>query len=129
CACRWGRSPHERTGSAAAGVVHLAPGARPPQSVIVWQQVADRLRSLPGIQTAAVAGFAPLSGSMEGGFVSVGGGPPGGSLVRFLSVSPTWFDAMKVPILSGREFLDSDTSPGVAIVNQTFARIYFNGAD
>jgi hypothetical protein len=64
---------------------------------------------------------------MEGGFVAVNGGQPGGALVRFSSVSPFWFDAMKIPFVSGRDFGESDTSPGVAIVNQTFANVYFNG--
>jgi hypothetical protein len=66
---------------------------------------------------------------MEGGFVAVNGGQPGGALVSFLSVSPGWFEAMKVPFLAGRDFGETDTSPGLAIVNQTFANVYFNGAD
>src|SRR5205085_2051127 len=52
---------------------------------------------------------------------------PAGALVRFLSVSPAWFETMKIPLISGRDFAESDASPGIAIVNQTFARVYFNG--
>jgi len=64
---------------------------------------------------------------MEGGFVAVNGGQPGGALVRFLSVSPSWFDAMKIPFVGGRDFEESDAGPGLAIVNQSFANVYFNG--
>ena len=32
-------------------------------------------------------------------------------------------------MLGGRDFRDSDTSPSVAIVNETFAKTYFNGAN
>ena len=34
---------------------------------------------------------------------------------------------MKIPFIDGRDFRASDTSPGVAIVNEAFARQYFNG--
>ena len=66
---------------------------------------------------------------MLGGFVAVNGGKPGGALVRFLGVSPSWFEAMKIGFLSGRDFRLIDASPGVAIVNQAFANAYFNGED
>ena len=36
---------------------------------------------------------------------------------------------MRIPMLSGRDFRDSDSSPSVAIVNETFAKTYFNGAN
>jgi predicted permease len=121
------RLSNKPTGFAADGVINVITGARPPQSVLLWQQVARQLRSLPRVETVALASFPPLSGSMEGGFVAVNGGQPGGALVRFLSVSPSWFGAMKIPILGGRDFEESDASPGVAIVNQTFANVYFNG--
>jgi predicted permease len=121
------RLSNRPTGFAAGGVMNVITASRPPQSVGEWQQVAEQLRSLPGVEAVALAGFPPLSGSMEGGFVAVAGGQPGGALVSFLSVSPSWFAAMKIPFLSGRDFADNDASPDVAIVNQTFANLYFNG--
>jgi len=36
---------------------------------------------------------------------------------------------MKIPVVSGRDFRPADTSPGVAIVNETFAKTYFQGQD
>ena len=48
-------------------------------------------------------------------------------LAFFLYVSPGWADAMQIPFVEGRDFRPSDTSPGAAIVNETFARQYFNG--
>jgi putative ABC transport system permease protein len=121
------RLSKQPTGFVADGAINVVTGARPPQSVLLWQQVAEQLRSLPRVETVALASFPPLSGSMQGGFVSVNGEQPGGALVRFLSVSPSWFATMKIPFLGGRDFVDSDASPGVAIVNQTFANLYFNG--
>jgi predicted lysophospholipase L1 biosynthesis ABC-type transport system permease subunit len=36
---------------------------------------------------------------------------------------------MRIPLIDGRDFLPDDTYPGVAIVNRTFAKAYFNGED
>ena len=49
---------------------------------------------------------------------------------RFL-VAPRFFDLLKIPLMEGRDFRESDdfSAPPVMIVNQTFARRYFNGAD
>jgi predicted permease len=121
------RLSNQPTGFSADRVVNVITAARPPQSLLLWHDVARQLRSIPQVEAVALAGFPPLSGSMEGGFVAVNGGQPGGALVRFLSVSPGWFDLMKIPILSGRDFTENDLSPDAAIVNQTFANIYFNG--
>ncbi len=123
------RLSHQPTGFTAEGVIHVIASARPPQSVLFWQQVARQLQSLPHVETAALASFPPLSGSMQGGFVAVNGGQPGGALVSFLSVSPGWLAAMKIPFLAGSDFNGTDTSPGLAIVNQTFANLYFDGAE
>jgi putative ABC transport system permease protein len=123
------RLSKQPTGFAADGVVNVVTGSRQPQSVLLWQQVAEQLRSLPRVEAVALASFAPLSGSMEGGFVAVNGGQPGGSLVRFLSISPGWFSAMKIPFVSGADFTESDASPGLAIVNQTFVNVYFHGEE
>jgi predicted permease len=123
------RLSHQPTGFTAEGIVNVITRARPPQSVLLWQQVARQLQSIPRVEAVALASFPPLSGSMEGGFVAVNGGQPGGALVSFLSVSPGWFNAMKIQFLAGRDFGETDTSPGLAIVNQTFANVYFDGAD
>jgi len=121
------RLSHKPTGFVADGVINVITTARPPQSVLLWQQTAERLRSLARVQDVALASFPPLSGSMQGGFVAVNGGQPGGALVRFLGVSPNWFATMKIPFAGGRDFTDNDASPGVAIVNETFSMVFFNG--
>jgi len=45
----------------------------------------------------------------------------------FLGISPSWFETMRIPLLGGRQFRSDDAFPSVAIVNQTFARRYFDG--
>jgi predicted permease len=97
------------------------------ESPVVWEQLADHLRSVPGVETVALSGFALLSGGAWNGFVSVNAGPPGPVLAYFLSVSPGWAGAMKIPIVDGRDFRANDTSPGVALVNETFVKQFFPG--
>src|SRR5205807_49188 len=71
------RLSNQPTGFAADGVVNVIAAAQPPQSVLLWQQIVQQLRSLPRVEAVALAGFPPLSGSTEGGFVAVNGGQPG----------------------------------------------------
>ena len=78
----------------------------------------------PGVERAAASAWTPLSGEGGGMSVSTGAGGTDGEvhvLINF--VSPGWFAAYGVPMLSGRDFTsgDTDTSLGVVIVNDTFA--------
>jgi hypothetical protein len=45
------------------------------------------------------------------------------------AVSAGWLETMKIPLIDGRDFLPSDTHPGAALVNETFAKVYFDGVD
>ncbi len=100
---------------------------------------ADRLvrnlQARPGIQVVAYADVTPLA-TTAGPYARVEPqgyvGAPGESRdVNRALVSPGYFAALRIPLLSGRDFNDSDSTaaPWVAIVNQTFARRYFAGAD
>jgi len=100
-----------------------------PQSPVYWNQVAEHLRTLPGVESVAVAGGALLGGLGWNNLVSVSGAPPNGIVVYLLQVSPGWIDAMKIPLVDGRDFRAADTYPGAALVNQAFAKAYFNGED
>ncbi len=102
-------------------------------SAAAWEQVADRLRTVPGVEQVALAEWALLDGwGYKYSSIRIDGAPPTGVGTAFLSVSPGWLETMKIPLLGGRDFRASDIylSPqksGVAIVNQTFARQYFHG--
>ncbi len=89
-----------------------------------WQQMADHLRTLPGVQSVALAGW-PLMGDFRHNEpISIHDGPPSNVFAFFLGTSPGWLDTMKIPLLSGRDFRDTDADPQVAIVNPKFARQY-----
>jgi predicted permease len=100
-----------------------------PQPPAFWDQVAEHLRTVPGVETVGLANSVLLGGWSWNNFISVNGAPPNGVVVYLLQASPGWIDAMKIPLIDGRDFRPADTYPGVAIVNRTFAKAYFNGED
>ena len=103
--------------------------AMQPRTFIYWNQVADHLRALPGVETASLAYFPLMGGSAQATTVSVDGGPLSEQPVFVLGVSPGWIDTMKIPLLGGRDFRPNELHPSTAIVNVEFAKEYFNGED
>jgi predicted permease len=120
------RLSHHPVGFSPQRLLTLETVAQPDQPTILWDQVADYLRHVPGVEAVALAGWPLLAGNNWNGFVSVNGAPPGPVLAYFLHVSPGWLDAMKIRLVEGRDFRPSDTSPGAALVNEAFVRQYFN---
>jgi predicted permease len=99
------------------------------QLPIVWNQTAEALRAVPGVDSVAISGW-PLLGRIKiNSDISINGAPPSPTPAFFLNVSPGWLSTMKIPLLSGRDFRPQDTSPGEAIVNETFAKTFFPGQD
>lgn len=96
----------------------------PPEA---FEQIVAHLRSLPGVEAAGISGFPLLSGSGWSNDVHVNGAPPHVVAPYFLAVSPEWLATMKVPLLAGRDFRNEDAYPRVAIVNESFAKRYFDG--
>jgi predicted permease len=128
-AATFDRLSHRPLGFSAEGLLLLhtvAPRDEPP---VFWDQVAEHLRGVPGVDKIALAGWPLLDGNGWNGFISVNGAPPGPVLAYFLSVSPGWVDTMKIRFIDGRDFRPNETAPGVAIVNQTFVKQFFNGLD
>jgi predicted permease len=119
------RLSHEPTGISPERILTLSTVSRQDQPPAYWNQVAEHLRSVNGVEKVALAEWPILDGwGFRSSSISVDGGPAveGG---WFLYISPGLLDVMKVPLLDGRDFTESDT--GVAIVNSAFARQYFNG--
>jgi putative ABC transport system permease protein len=95
----------------------------------------DRVRAVPGVESAALVRAVPFSGN--GGTVgyAVEGRPAPDvrSLPQslFHIVTPDYFKTMRIPLLEGRDFTDRDDlqSPLVAVINDTFARKEFPGED
>ena len=97
------------------------------QLPVVWNQTAEALRAAPGVDSVAISGW-PLLGRIRiNSDISINGAPPSPTPAWFLNVSPGWLSTMKIPLVSGRDFRPEDTSPGAAIVNETFVKTFFPG--
>ena len=98
-------------------------------------QLLERLRdvaaSTQGVNSAGLSRIEPLSGAGWNTFVNLpdGGAAPGARLPWVNGVTPGWFHTFGLRVLSGRDFDpgDSPGRPAVAIVNEAFARRFFNG--
>jgi predicted permease len=103
--------------------------ASQPQPPAIWEQELEYLRSLRGVESAAMANDTLLSPWDWVSVVSVTGAPPSPVVVHMMNISPGWLHVMRIPLLSGRDLRPEDVYPGTAIVNQAFARAYFDGKD
>ncbi|HEY6357978.1 MAG TPA: FtsX-like permease family protein, partial [Vicinamibacterales bacterium] len=115
------------TGFSAERVIDLDTVAQPSQPLPAWNDLIARLQATPGVEAAAAAQFALLSGDRSTGFIWINGAATTTTLAYFLGVTPGWFHVMDIPLVDGRDFRDTDPAPGVAIVNEAFAKEYFPG--
>jgi predicted permease len=99
------------------------------QLPVVWNQTVEALRAAPGVDSVAISGWPILGHIRINSEISINGAPPSPTPAFFLNVSPGWLSTMKIRLISGRDFRPEDTSPGAAIVNETFARTFFPGED
>ena len=99
------------------------------QLSVVWNQTAQALRAAPGVDSVALSGWPILGHIRINSDISINGAPPSPTPAFFLNISPGWLSTMKIPLISGRDLRPEETSPGAAIVNETFARTYFPGQD
>jgi macrolide transport system ATP-binding/permease protein len=105
------------------------------RTVDFYRELERRVKAWPEVQSAGLAFSAPLgligSGEtiyIEGRAIDPGEQPPS---VGYNTVDASYFDAMRIPILRGRAFRESDTetAPLVAIVNETMAKRYWPNQD
>jgi putative ABC transport system permease protein len=97
-------------------------------------RIQSRLRSLPGVDSVAAANTLPLIANRA---AALRFNVPGSPLVnpdalpvgQQRSVSPDYFRAMGIPILSGRAFTEHDRGQPVVIVNSELARRFWPGED
>jgi predicted permease len=111
-------------------------GYTPDTGRVFAREVIERVRTIPGVQSATLSAIMPLGGGGLGlgGLAVPGVEPPKGR--RFFDadwnvVTPGYFATMKMALASGRDFTDADRedTPSVVIVNQTAARQWWPGQD
>jgi predicted permease len=100
-----------------------------------FRELKSRMQSMPGAQTASLALTVPLGmPSPRDPFYVEGRPVPTGQLppkVFHSSIDPGYFETLRIPLLSGRPFTDSDdaAAPPVAIVNQAMAARFWPNQD
>ncbi len=103
-------------------------------SVARIEALVSRMREVPGVRSASVATYTPLSGLIQLAKIDVRGFVPRDMRDINATVNRVdrgFFDVFGTPLLSGRVFDERDGagSPPVAIVNRAFAEHYLNGRD
>jgi putative ABC transport system permease protein len=100
------------------------------RAVALEQALLARLQALPGVQAAGATNAPLLTGSSQGGNISVAGYKPGPGEnmdIEEDEVTPGYFPALQIPLLAGRRIAEADTATSrkVAVVNNSFARRFF----
>ncbi len=110
-------------------------GYGPQRADDFFRELKRRAQRLPGVQSATMSHSIPLGyvfdGTLfyqEGSTLAPGEQVP---LVECNAIDPDYFDTMRIPVVRGRAFRESDTAeaPRVAIVNETMARRYWPNQD
>jgi putative ABC transport system permease protein len=102
-----------------------------PEKAVFFQQLIDRVNSLPGVKSASAINHLPLAGDIWTLGFTIEGRPlprPGETqAAAYRIVRPDYFQTMGASLVSGRDFTtrDNDKSPGVVIVNESLARRYW----
>jgi predicted permease len=105
-------------------------GYKPNQLAPLYQQLIERLGTLPQVRNVSLATYSPMSGSRRSSSVNVAGYTPqpgDDQTVEDILVGPKYAETLGVPVLRGREIgiRDTASSARVAVVNATFAEQYF----
>ena len=109
----------------------------PEQRGPFYLSLLESLRTIPGVRASAASSGIPFG---NGAYTTTPIVTPGRSALPpdtavptdWRIVSPGYFQAMNIPVVSGREFLNADTtttSPLVVIVSQATARRFWGGDD
>ena len=91
------------------------------------------MRQIPGVQHAAAGLSLPYERSLINGGLTISDGKGARQQVETdqTYITPGYFEALQIPVLIGRSFTEGDGPDGqhVAIVNRTFVRKFFHGAN
>src|SRR5713226_8907924 len=122
----------------AMNVPVMSYGKTPDQIINFYRETIRRINELPGVDRVALGTIIPWrdAGSFGPGFAFSGEGHVNGvreedPRAQFRVVSPSFFAALGVPIVAGRDFDDNDRRGGepVVIVSQSVAQRMFPGQD
>jgi predicted permease len=122
------RTDHVIEFSVAPGLIRYSPA----QTAALFDRMRESIAALPGVRSVMAAQIPLLADDNSGRNITPEGytiKPDEDTHVDYNYVSPNYFSTLEIPLLSGREFRESDTatSAKVTIVNETLVRTYFGG--
>ena len=100
-----------------------------------FREMKDRVRVLPGVESASIATTVPMGYSNEGAHIFAEGQAQGSkeaaAAALYNVVDPAYFTTMRVPLLRGRALTEQDTdkTPRVAVINEAMANKLWPGQD
>ena len=102
-----------------------------PLAATFYDRVLERIESLPGVTAAAATSVLPPSMGPSYPIRAIGSVENGSLRTQYHEISPKYLDIAGIPLLRGRGFtdLDRENGAGVAVINETMARMLFNGED
>ncbi len=126
--------PADAAGFSNMAVSEDTGNAPPSVAALTYEPVLERIRQVPGVESAALATSPPLSGmNMGSSFEIVGQAkdPNNRMNARISAVSGDYARALGTPIVRGRMLNDSDvlSTPFAVVVNETLAKKYFPNGD
>jgi putative ABC transport system permease protein len=95
------------------------------------REMLERIRNLPGIRSAGLTSYLPLSGADNAWAFFIEGRPPLPvgvyNMAKYRPVSPGYFEAMGIPVLRGRGFMtaEMESAPPAVVISESMARIYW----
>jgi predicted permease len=98
---------------------------------IFYRELVERVRRLPGVESAGIADNLPLSGGIGWGSISIEGyqASTGQEMIQSdaRAAGVGYFETMKIPLLNGRLFNEHDTekSSPVLVIDEKMARNYW----
>lgn len=89
----------------------------------------ERVRALPGVESAALSQYVQLSGMRSGGNVRRADEPSLNTHAAYSAVTPDYFATMRIEIVAGRGFTDADDAGAapVVVINRTLAERLWPG--
>jgi putative ABC transport system permease protein len=105
------------------------------QRAAFYTDLVARVKTLPGVQSAAAVNYIPMGGANSSDAFLVEGAPepPRGqeNVGRYRVCTPDYFQTMGISVLQGRSFSDQDKAGSlpVVIVNETLARRFWPAGD
>ena len=105
-------------------------GYKPAELPALYQEVMERLGSLPNVRAVSMATYSPMSGTQRASSIRVPGFTPQPGedpIVEDILTGPKYAEMLGVPLLRGRDLEVRDTAAGprVAVVNESFVNYYF----